>query len=352
MESSVVDSNIESVAEANAITDAQVQSWFFGRLCYDVRAIVYEYMNDLPPLSPGGDYKGFILSCRLAKQEIEDVSCSRVEQYLQFFRAMVKEALGCRIKVTALPRPSTLEDLGYISFLFPYPFNTESKKVYNAALWTTVYPTLTKSFKKVNINFALQAGTQLDPVVAGRELDLFLCKDLIRRRYENIALGFDSFTHGNPLVLLDYHTARKEAVAMSERAVHKWGYAGDLQKPIGVKDISFSWDFRPLDEQDADITLHGTCYHTGSIKAFMYEARDVSNQVGEAGFFPKDVWSYAEYIRKDDASKYDGSRVFNRLGSGKSWEWSPCYMDRVGGEVRYGSWEDRKSFSNCQPSDA
>jgi len=61
---------------------------FFERLSYDIRAVIYSYLepDQFPPFSPRFQELGFLLSCRQAKTELEEVAFLRLEAFLERFR--------------------------------------------------------------------------------------------------------------------------------------------------------------------------------------------------------------------------------------------------------------------------
>jgi hypothetical protein len=70
---------------------------FFTRFSYDVRAIIYFYLEseDLPPLALDPHCVNFLLSCRAAKQEVDDLSSRR---HAPFF-ASFKETTGVELQI-------------------------------------------------------------------------------------------------------------------------------------------------------------------------------------------------------------------------------------------------------------
>lgn len=64
------------------------QSSFFNQLPYVIRAIIYENLepDHLPPLAPRFKNLGFLLSCRQAKQELEEVAYERLGRFLRDFK--------------------------------------------------------------------------------------------------------------------------------------------------------------------------------------------------------------------------------------------------------------------------
>jgi hypothetical protein len=79
-------------------------SSFFTRFPFEIRAIVYSYLDlgDLPPLTPGfpSSIIGFISSCQQAKLELKEVASQQLQKYLADFDKSFRDSTGIETKTT------------------------------------------------------------------------------------------------------------------------------------------------------------------------------------------------------------------------------------------------------------
>jgi hypothetical protein len=146
MESSAELHDIDSEDTFIASTGAQTRSSFFGRLNYDIRALIYEQIWALPPMVFFCDCTGFILSCRLAKEEMECISRNRVNKFLAQFKDSIDADLSCRVAVPFFTEGSTFEELQAITILVQFPIGQTHEPMPLAKFWSALYPILHASF--------------------------------------------------------------------------------------------------------------------------------------------------------------------------------------------------------------
>ncbi len=128
---------------------------FFEHLPYDIRAIIYSYLEpkDLPPFTPGfqGPTSGFILSCRLAKEELEAVATVRLSKYLEDFNASVEKSSGFKFHFSDLAENSTMAQLRQVTIMIPYtswPMQ-EVRKKEKPDFWKNWLPLFENFFDKI-----------------------------------------------------------------------------------------------------------------------------------------------------------------------------------------------------------
>jgi len=83
----------------------------FFDLPWDIREQIYSYieLDALPPLSNGTEYAGFVLSCKLAAEELSHVATVNYRKYLHDFERLSRERLGYKIIVAQPERATTVK---------------------------------------------------------------------------------------------------------------------------------------------------------------------------------------------------------------------------------------------------
>jgi hypothetical protein len=205
---------------------------FFDHLNYDVRVLIYKEMM-LPPLSD--ECVGFMLSCRQAKQEIDELRGEVVKRYLERFEKDFTAAIGTDVPVSITSdntKSYITIRLGYNSMTLRSP---SIKVVIDALL-----PLLRTRFSRVTVTFNLGCRRQLIMPSFGARLGLmFLCASLSKPVKEDAAVPEDGG------IIVD---SEKPPPA----------------SPIGVKHIGLGIEFNPDDEDSLKSTyghaLRGSQY--------------------------------------------------------------------------------------------
>jgi hypothetical protein len=83
-----------SIENSTQQTTSSIPSRPFFDLPYDIRGMIYEDFDDLPPASNGRSYNGFILACMEAKSVVEHVATVRAKKHLQDFKALLLAKTG------------------------------------------------------------------------------------------------------------------------------------------------------------------------------------------------------------------------------------------------------------------
>jgi len=84
----------------------------FFDLPWDIREQIYSYieLDALPPLSNGTEYAGFVLSCKLAAEELSHVATVNYRKYLDYFERLSRKMLGYKIKVAQPEQASAVKN--------------------------------------------------------------------------------------------------------------------------------------------------------------------------------------------------------------------------------------------------
>jgi hypothetical protein len=112
----------------------------FERLPYDIRAIIYQHIKPdaLPPRTKSfpADLSGFMLSCRVAEQELrEELEKNATAEHARDvanFKIALEKLVGSSIQISEISPNSTLTQLRQITITLPYTC-TRSGPYYNAA---------------------------------------------------------------------------------------------------------------------------------------------------------------------------------------------------------------------------
>jgi hypothetical protein len=91
------DSTIDSLAKWVSAR----QSTFFDHLHLDVRNLIYDYMKPtLRPFGDGKDWAGLYLSCRQARDELEDVGTIQFNLYIDKIKQEIASKPNAKLKIT------------------------------------------------------------------------------------------------------------------------------------------------------------------------------------------------------------------------------------------------------------
>ena len=253
----------------------QTDSPFF-RLCYDVRAIIYEHMV-LPPLSSGEEYHGFVLSCRLACVEAKEAAARALSKsFANDLRLVERRAADRRIRrsqmfpehftlleLPPIPSAVSFEQLRNMTFSLEFSHQIVTHRdLKHFSLTTHLVDDLsaiaTPNFRRVTLIIRRELRDDPDPDVA--DCDLFI------RNME--------------LAVLRFATNIKTKYVIPERRESGfWG--GSSQDSINTDRVVLAWDFRTAHGTREDVQLRGwryTAAHPGCPR--MTSSITASQQMG------------------------------------------------------------------------
>ncbi|KAF2826898.1 hypothetical protein CC86DRAFT_22178 [Ophiobolus disseminans] len=155
----------------------------FTRLPYDIRSIVYSYVDPGIPLVTNDLFLGFGLTCRQAKHEVEELACERLDA----IRATIKNNSGVEVtlgRTTQHPR-NIVVTLSYSAFENP---DTSRQAKWKRAVLVGLHPLLSEHFDMLQIHLS-RNGSSTSNVPAH---DTLLERAQLQLIYRNILrdLGF------------------------------------------------------------------------------------------------------------------------------------------------------------------
>ncbi|KAF2826899.1 hypothetical protein CC86DRAFT_381958 [Ophiobolus disseminans] len=141
---------------------------FFGRLPYDIRAIVYQYLepDQSPPFSPNDANMGFLLSCRQAKQELSELAVQTVEDLVADFNNTAPRGAEINMRSGALRCIAVNVPF---SALFGSSKKGKMKRSWRQEVFASLHPLFAQYFEVVRIHithglseFDTQQSLELD----------------------------------------------------------------------------------------------------------------------------------------------------------------------------------------------
>jgi hypothetical protein len=303
---------------------------FFNRLPYDVRAIIYHYLEPetFPPFSPGfrQTTSGFVLSCREAKQDLEEIAAMHLAKYLSEFRVTVTSIPDFTLEISAGELPKSMDNLRHITITLPFSafecFHPCSGTVcWKREVLEGLHPLFAKYFDKVRIHFRGQQNKPATQTLFDRGCVEVAMHHLLRDityMIEHVNKG----QAGETMAIFKYEAGQQNAAYPRAH--------------VKAKRICLSWDFRPeptgtISEQ---VILNGRMHSVrssrlvtvgaNSNRPLFYHLRNEQRIVGEMGIVSNSRW------------KLDNEPIMNTLLNGVSTRAEFCSSDGLGNEIRLG----------------
>ncbi|KAF1844853.1 uncharacterized protein K460DRAFT_99666 [Cucurbitaria berberidis CBS 394.84] len=303
---------------------------FFERLPYDVRASIYSYIEagDLPPITRGfqPSASGFLISCRSAKQDLEEIAARSLGKFLREFKSTFENTTDCTIQISDFPESSTLAELRSLRITLPFTSfcpikSSDWKYVWKREVLAGLHPLLRLYSDKIHLHFS---GPDNMPA----------CKSLLDRGRVEVSMHSILRKIAIMLESLNRWKTGTDSMAgiLSVERIFKYevGRQRDtwINARVNAKRICLSWDLRDnvLEENGQTITLNGKLHRiqvpvieNGSEKkdaAIFYHLRDEQRLVGEMGVVSDGRWELREDI--------------DRLLNGVSTHWVYCSSSGLG----------------------
>lgn len=312
---------------------------FFERLPYDVRIIIYRYLEpgDLPPLTRGfqSSTSGFILSCRCAKQDMEDIAATQLIRYLANFKTTFEKSTNLVIHISGRPSTNTLAQLRHITVALPFTaFQTLLPSARNA-VWERevlagLHPLFAQFFDKVHIHIC---GTDNKP--AHETL-------LDRGRVE---VGVHSLLRDITYMIERVNrdeTAGQNGVSIDTIFKYEMGERKTYPtERVNAKRICLSWDLRSDSLYPRPTgTLNGKRHRERAenigefaVPFFFYQLRDEQRMVGEMGITSETRWISSPR----EPAEFTPTRLsFSALLNAHQTPWEYCSIQGLGEEVKEG----------------
>jgi hypothetical protein len=125
-------------------------------LPYDIRELIYENFDDLPPANDGVSFSGIILSCQQAKNKVEHIAVVRTKKQLRDFKALLLSKAGVEADISqslsAIAGNPCFAQLRQVNIAVPFDkiFNARSIPGYPADDVTPGYRWVPKSLQALH----------------------------------------------------------------------------------------------------------------------------------------------------------------------------------------------------------
>ncbi|KAL6707083.1 hypothetical protein ACN47E_004835 [Coniothyrium glycines] len=307
------------------------KSSIFEILPYDVRTIVYDYLEPegLPPLAKGFQLStsGFLLSCRHAKTDFDDIAITRVTTFLHNLKATFEQATNL---ICDISFPTSPAELRHVSVTLPFTallnFRPGTVSGWKREVLEGLHPLFAASFDKVRIHFA---GTENMPP-----------SDTIRDRGQaEVRMHRVLRDVGH---MIEHVNTERGSSGYTVDMIFPYTYrAGVKSKPyqcsvVRAKRICLSWDLRrDAEDTSADMltlngTRHGMLVHNQELVAqdvgrpMFYQLRDQNRLIGEMGIESSTRWQSENYPNLN--------RVLNTVSTHDMY----CHSDGPGKDLGFG----------------
>ena len=316
---------------------------FFEHLNYDVRQIIYRYMeNHLPPVSNSNEYMGFALTCKQAYLELRQPAVRGLRRFLGNFQRNLEWYAAISIKVIPeIPLHGTFASIQHITILVPPSLVIQSFETQLDKAVVALRPILSGYFRKVTLLFVdpvkVYSPTFRDRIRVASGFALFRLSQIVtdERNLYFSTIALSKYAS----VLSKYHDMHLPASMQptgddSGCRVTSSYQDRCLPHPISTTDIQIAWDWRSEETTGMPATLKGYIHqcdnqatsHSESMYPKLYVLENDDKSVGMQGLVCKQRWSVSEIAKV--------SRLLQN-GQGKS-SGEPCWSKGVGREVRHG----------------
>ncbi|KAL1593881.1 hypothetical protein SLS60_010614 [Paraconiothyrium brasiliense] len=317
------------------------QPSLFEHLNYDVRQIIYQFMeNHLPPVSHSLKYAGFALSCKQAYAEIRQPAIKGLRRFLEDFQRYFQRYASTPLEVIPdIPLDSPFTSVRCISLRVPSSLVISSFDTQLDKAVVALRPILSGHFQKVTLLF-------VDP---HNEYPVNF-KTAMR-----VSSGFALFRLSQ--IIMDERKVQSSITALSKYISKLPGYDAvhpntsaqpcsaeftgtllseghDLPHPISTTNIQIAWDWRPEELISTPSQLRGyqheysaqTEKHQEPTWPQLYVVESDDKTVGMQGIVCKHRWNVSESVRVYwllQEHRYKSLRGY-------------CWTEGVGGDVQDG----------------
>jgi hypothetical protein len=136
---------------------------FFTRLPYDTRAIIYSFLEPglLPPFAPRFTSLAFVLSCRQAKQELEEIAFLGLQKFLAHFERTALYPVKLRSEDTKLR--SIVVEVSANAFSGAGWDGEDISVAWKRDVLASVHPLFAQYFDVVRIHFCISSNSSEPP---------------------------------------------------------------------------------------------------------------------------------------------------------------------------------------------
>jgi hypothetical protein len=317
------------------------QPSFFEHLNYDVRQLIYQFMeNHLPPVSHSLKYAGFSLSCKQAYNEVHHPALKGLRRFLEDFQRNLDMYTSTSTRIIPdIPFDSTLTSAQHITLRIPASLVMSAFSGQLDKAVVALRPILSGHFQKVTFLFVDPENEYPADFKTGMRVAsgfaLFRLAQIImdERKVQSSIKALSRYVSG----VSGYEVVHPTSLAQPYPSDFTGTllYKGtNLPHPISTADIQIAWDWRPEALIGTPSTLRGY-HHEYSAQAQrcpgptwpqLYVVESDEKSVGMQGVVCKQRWSLSESVRMYwllQEHRYKSLRGF-------------CWSEGVGTEVKQG----------------
>ena len=316
---------------------------FFEHLNYDIRQIIYQFMEDhLPPVSHSLEYIGFALSCKQAFREVRQPAVKGLRRFLEDFQRNFERYAATSISVIPdIQLHGTFASVQHMTICVPPSLVMSSFDMQLDKTVVALRPILSGHFRKVTFLFVdaekeyppnFRTGMRISSAFA-----LFRLSQIImdERKVQSSIKELSKFIS----LLSKQHDVHPPTCVQSTRREFDITEAllhdgKDLPKPIRTMDIQIAWDWREESTRRTSATLRGNLHEytndalsrDQSAYPRLYVLENEDKTAGMQGMVCKERWSISESIRMYwllQEQRYKSSRGY-------------CWSEGIGKEVQQG----------------
>ncbi|KAF2865720.1 hypothetical protein BDV95DRAFT_599423 [Massariosphaeria phaeospora] len=271
---------------------------FFEHLNYDIRVTIYAHMEaELYPFASWRTYAGFILSCRQAKQEVEQIAVPALRCYLKDYKKFFSAIPEVAVEVPSIPSDSTFANLRNQMIKIPIQSLEEYDKD-PMQIVDALRPLFTKHFAEVAV--LVYNDTTIYHVTETNGMDIIDIKeltfyDIINNVFEVVvgnAVDISSswewsgrpYTNEDDLVKTFHRLARRDgsSTTTSGLTAHLEMIEEMKRRDINVGRMAFCWDLRGVEHgAGTDAQLRGEVWGRWEERLSAYRLESADFAVGE-----------------------------------------------------------------------
>jgi hypothetical protein len=276
----------------------------FFDLPWDTREAIYKHIKPdaLPPLSKGTEYAGFVLSCKLAAEEISHVATQHYREYLKEFERLSEERLRHTFTLTApkqvlAVQTSPFAHLRRVNVKVDLEDCNCCGSLEATDAWCMLFAPLYVLFlDDIHIHFMASSS-----LLTRRKRDGL---DKVHCIVQNVLAFIES--RGLELWLrIDYNAFHPQSTQheleytqfLNDFETRASGYT--QQKRVNAKGICFSWDCREVAQKKTPVTMMGLLWrHTlrlrdsdGMDEQLHHRVADVNHYAGEIRIASSARWA-------------------------------------------------------------
>lgn len=316
---------------------------FFEHLNYDVRQIIYQYMEDhLPPVSHSLEYVGFALSCKQAFREVRQPAVKGLHRFLEGFQNSFERYAATSIKVIPDIQPyDTFSSIQHITICIPPSLVISSFDMQLDRAVVALRPILSGYFRKVTFLF-IDAEKEYPPnfrtgIRVSSAFALFRLSQIImdERKVQSSIKELTKFIS----LLSKQHDVHpptcvqpvRREFDLAEALLHD---GKNLPQPISTMDIQIAWDWGQESTRRTPATLRGNVHEhpnnalgrDESAYPQLYVLENDDKSAGMQGMTCKERWSISESIKMYwllQEQRYKSSKGY-------------CWSEGIGEKVQQG----------------